>query len=107
VQLVMGSYVYHVGRQNLQQALKTFARNTEMENYTRATYEARELAMSRMEAEARHAGAEEIVGVDIEESSWGWESHIVEFFALGTTVVRLPEAERSLTPQMVLPLSNP
>jgi uncharacterized protein YbjQ (UPF0145 family) len=79
-------------------------RNAEMEYFTQATYEARELAMSRMEGEASQAGGTGIVGVRIEEKSFGWGSHIIEFFAIGTAVVRVSAPQRSLTPQLTLPL---
>jgi uncharacterized protein YbjQ (UPF0145 family) len=58
-----------------------------MENYTQALYDARELAMERMQAEAQGAQAEGIVGVQIQERSHGWGSHVIEFFAVGTAVV--------------------
>jgi uncharacterized protein YbjQ (UPF0145 family) len=58
-----------------------------MENYTQALYDARELAMERMQAEAQGAQAEGIVGVQIQERSHGWGSHVIEFFAVGTAVI--------------------
>jgi uncharacterized protein YbjQ (UPF0145 family) len=106
VRFVMGTCVYHVSNQSLGQWLRTVGRNAEMENFTQATYEARELAMSRMEAEAQQAGGQGIVGVRIEERSWGWGSHIIEFFALGTAVVRSTGPVELPTPQMVLPLTG-
>jgi hypothetical protein len=41
-------------------------------------YDARELAMERMQAEALEAKAEGIVGVDLHERSHGWGSHVIE-----------------------------
>ncbi len=58
-----------------------------MANYTQALYDARELAMERMQAEAEQVQAEGIVGVQIQERSHGWGSHVIEFFAVGTAVV--------------------
>ncbi|HYX49051.1 MAG TPA: PspA/IM30 family protein, partial [Ktedonobacteraceae bacterium] len=52
VGMVMGNCVYHVGRQGMLASLKQVGRNVEMPNYTQALYEARELAMERMQREA-------------------------------------------------------
>jgi uncharacterized protein YbjQ (UPF0145 family) len=83
----MGSCVYHVAHQGLRGFMRKVGQNVEMENYTQALYDARELAMSRMQAEAEQAKAEGIVGVQIQERSHGWGSHVIEFFAVGTAVV--------------------
>ncbi|AIE87375.1 heavy metal-binding domain-containing protein [Fimbriimonas ginsengisoli] len=86
VSMVMGSCVYHVAHQGIRQALKQAGRNIEMTNYTQALYYARELAMSRMQAEAEREGAAGIVGVQVKENSHGWDSHVIEYFAVGTAV---------------------
>ncbi len=106
VHLVMGNCVYHVGWRSPFQWLRSVGRNVEMTNYTQATYEARELAMSRMEVEARDAGGEGIVEVKLEERNWGWASHVVEFFALGTAVVRTDPDAKPPEPQLVLSLDG-
>lgn len=100
-----GNCVYHVAYQSFRQWLGKVGRNAEMENFTQATYDAREMAMSRMEAEAADAGAAGVVGVQVKESSWMWGGHIIKFFALGTAVVR-GEAKGALTPQVVLGLDT-
>jgi uncharacterized protein YbjQ (UPF0145 family) len=87
VSMVMGSCVYHVAHQGVMQALKQVGRNIEMSNYTQALYDAHELAMSRMQAEAEKDEAEGIVGVQVRENSHGWDSHVIEYFAVGTAVV--------------------
>ena len=87
VGLVMGSCVYHVAHQGLRQAWKTLGQNIEMENFTQALYDARELAMERMQIEASKLGAEGIVGVNVKEQSHGWESHVIEYFSVGTAVM--------------------
>ena len=48
----MGNCVYHVARQGMLASLKQVGRNVEMPNFTQALYEARELAMERMQTEA-------------------------------------------------------
>src|SRR5690348_16322872 len=65
VGMVMGSCVYHVAHQGLGSWLKRVGRNVEMPNFTQALYDARELAMQRMQAEAEAAEAEGIVGVQL------------------------------------------
>jgi uncharacterized protein YbjQ (UPF0145 family) len=104
--LVMGSCVYHVAHQGLGQWFKTVGRNTEMENFTQALYDARELAMERMQAEAVNLEAEGIVGTQIKESSHGWDSHIIEFFAVGTAVTPIRADHQITPPQMVITLNG-
>src|SRR5512142_2838258 len=87
VGLVMGNCVYHVAHQGLRAAWKQVGKNQEMPLYTQALYEARELAQERMQAEANELQAGGIVGARINEQSFGWGSHVIEFFAIGTAVV--------------------
>jgi uncharacterized protein YbjQ (UPF0145 family) len=84
--LVMGCCVYHVAHQSLGQWLGRIGNNCEMPNFTQALYDARELAMERMEAEARRLGAAGVVGTRVEEGSHGWHPHVIEFLALGTAI---------------------
>src|SRR5262245_34054384 len=56
--LVLGSCIYHVGFQ-----WQKWSVSQELPVLTRAMYEARELAMTRMEEEADLLGADGIVGV--------------------------------------------
>jgi uncharacterized protein YbjQ (UPF0145 family) len=106
VGMVMGNCVYHVGRQGMLASLKQVGRNVEMPNYTQALYEARELAMERMQSEADQLQAEGIVGARIVERSHGWGSHVIEFFALGTAVVATTTEHVIDKPAMVLPLTG-
>jgi uncharacterized protein YbjQ (UPF0145 family) len=87
VGMVMGSCVYHVAHRGMLQSMAQTGRNVELENFTQALYDARELAMERMQSEAQEIGAEGIVGVDLQEKSHGWGSHTIEFFAIGTAIV--------------------
>ncbi|MEO6951780.1 MAG: heavy metal-binding domain-containing protein [Polyangia bacterium] len=84
--LVVGSCVYHVAHQGLGQWLNKLGNNCEMTNFTQALYDAREIAMERMQAEAERASATGIVGVKVKEGSYGWHSHIIEFLAIGTSI---------------------
>ncbi len=106
VGLVMGSCVYHVAHQGLGQSLRQFGRNSEMPNYTQATYDARELAMERMQVEAMNLGAHGIIGARIIEGSHGWGSHIIEFFAVGTAVVAISADHMIPTPGLILTLNS-
>ena len=107
VGMVMGSCVYHVAHQSMRQSLKNIGQNVELANYTQALYDARELAMERMQAEALEAKAEGIVGVDLHERSHGWGSHVIEFFAIGTAIIPAEGAQDHViaAPQTVLDLS--
>ena len=95
----MGSCVYHVAHQSMRQSLRQVGQNVELANYTQALYDARELAMERMQAEALEAKAEGIVGVDLHERSHGWGSHVIEFFAIGTAIIPAEGAEDHVIPR--------
>ncbi len=103
--LVLGTCVYHVAHQGMFQALGNIGQNREMGNFTQALYEARELAMERMQDEALKLKAEGIVGVQIQEKSHVWGSHTIEFFAMGTAVRKLPDRKIE-TPKLVLSLDR-
>jgi uncharacterized protein YbjQ (UPF0145 family) len=104
--LVMGNCVYHVARQGMMASLKQVGRNIEMPNFTQALYEARELAMERMQTEADELQAEGIVGARIIERSHGWGSHVIEFFSIGTGVVSTSSEHVIEKPTLVLPLQG-
>ena len=87
VGMVMGSCVYHVAHRGMLKSMAQTGRNVELANFTQALYDARELAMERMQSEAQTLSAEGIVGVDLQEKSHGWGSHTIEFFAVGTAIV--------------------
>ncbi len=103
--LVMGTCVYHVAHQSLLQSISNYSQNLELENYTQALYNARELAMERMQNEAHQAKSEGVVGVRIKEGSHGWSSHIIEFFAIGTSVVAISDEHKIQTPELVMLLN--
>ena len=106
VGMTMGSCVYHVAHQGLRGFFSKIGQNVEMENYTQALYDARELAMERMQAEAQAAKAEGIVGVQIQERSHGWGSHVIEFFAVGTAVVPTSAEHVIDAPAMMLSMDG-
>ena len=77
--------------------------NVELGNYTSALYEARELAMTRMQDETRGTGAQGIVAMRIEQASHIWGSHVIEFLAIGTTVAVAGRAISGSTPPWCCP----
>jgi uncharacterized protein YbjQ (UPF0145 family) len=106
ISLVMGVCVYHVAYRGFLQALNQMGRNVELQNYTQALYDARELALSRMQAEAEAEQAEGIVGTRVTESNYSWGSHTIEFFAVGTAVTSISAEHTIQSPQLVLPLNG-
>jgi uncharacterized protein YbjQ (UPF0145 family) len=86
---VMGSCFYNVGWQNVPiggwgySAGGTF----ELEVQSEAWNEARRLAFSRLEQEAKLAGADAVLGVRITRGSYDWAQGLIEFAAVGTAVV--------------------
>jgi uncharacterized protein YbjQ (UPF0145 family) len=81
-------------------------RNAELSHFTQALYEARELAMTRMQEEARALGAEGIVGVQLIEKSHFWGSHVIEFLAIGTAVRPIKQDHVIPQPTMMMTLDS-
>ncbi len=102
--MVMGTCVYHVAHQGFFQSMGNIGQNVEIPQFTEALYDARELAMSRMQAEAEQLHAEGIVGVQLQSNSHQWGGHTTEFFAIGTAIRPLRDDHVIQTPQLVLPL---
>jgi uncharacterized protein YbjQ (UPF0145 family) len=98
--------VYHVAHRGLVATIGQAGKNVELPNYTQALYEARELAMERMQTEAQALSAKGIVGVDLQEKSHGWDSHVIEFFAIGTAIVATDGAHALPSPTPVLDLND-
>src|SRR5258708_11653915 len=87
VGLVLGTSIYHVGLQ-----VARWGKSQELDVLSQAMYHARQLAMTRMDAEAQALGADGIVGVrlDVEMNEFG--ADIAEFIAVGTAVLGEPRA---------------
>ena len=81
VGLVVGSSIYHIGIQ-----LAGWKKSQEMTVLSGAMYEARELAMTRMEEEADQLGADGVVGVRLDIGRYEWGQDMAEFIAIGTAV---------------------
>jgi uncharacterized protein YbjQ (UPF0145 family) len=104
--MTMGTCVYHVAHQRFWQAMGNIGQNVEIPQFTEALYDARELAMSRMQAEAEALEAEGIVGVQMLSNTHRWGGHTTEFFAIGTAVRPLRSDHVIAKPQLVLPLTD-
>src|SRR5271167_5278405 len=78
---VVGSSIYHIGLQ-----VGRWSQNQELQVLTQAMYNDRELAMTRMQAEADHLGADGIVGVQLKMQTYVWGQDVLEFIATGTAV---------------------
>ncbi len=98
VGMVMGNCVYFVPPVMQQQGWQ----NMELQGPTQAFYDARELAMERMQAEAEGLEAEGIVGVTVDESNHTWGVNVLEFSAIGTAVKPLRADHTIPEPSLVL-----
>jgi uncharacterized protein YbjQ (UPF0145 family) len=94
VAFVLGTCVYHIAHQSAMQSLRQAGQNQEMIQFTQGVYEARELALTRMQAEATQARSSGIVGVDVAVSNHVWGEHATEFLATGTAIRRLADEHR-------------
>jgi uncharacterized protein YbjQ (UPF0145 family) len=109
---VMGNCVYYVAQQpqyaygqgypQQQQPMQ----NMELATPTQALYDARELAMERMQAEAEELKAEGIVGVTVEETNHTWGPAVLEFSAVGTAVVAISEDHKIPKPSLILTVND-
>src|ERR1700709_263282 len=76
--LVLGSSIYHIGIQG-----SHWKKRPEMDVPSGAMYEARQLAMTRMEEEADQLGADGIVGVRLDIGRYEWGAELAAVLALG------------------------
>ncbi|MEU6505991.1 MULTISPECIES: heavy metal-binding domain-containing protein [unclassified Streptomyces] len=104
--MVMGTCVYHIAHQKMGQMFSNIGKNVEIEQFTQALYDARELAMARMQHEAEELRAEGVVGVQLNAHNHRWGGHTTEFFAIGTAVRPLREDHVIERPTMVLSLDG-
>ncbi len=102
--MTMGVCVYHVAHRTFGNVLSNMGQNAELPQFTQALYDARELAMARMQKEAEELQAEGIVGVQLTQRNHSWGAHTTEFFAIGTAVRPLRADHQIAQPQLVLGL---
>ena len=105
--MVMGICVYHVAHRTFGNMLSNLGQNTELPQFTQALYDARELAMARMqkEAEALQRRGHRRRPADPAQPLLG-RSHTTEFFAIGTAVRPLRADHTIPVPQLTLGLDN-
>jgi len=94
VAFVLGNCVYHIAHQSALQSLRQVGQNQEMMQFTQGVYEARELALTRMQVEAAVAQSSGIVGVTVEVKNHVWGEHATEFLATGTAIRRLADEHK-------------
>ena len=100
--LVMGSSIYHIGLQK-----GNWGSSQEMTKLSEAMYNARELAMKRMQDEATGLAAAGVVGMRLEEKNHMWGEHTIEFLSLGTAVARVGNAPVSIPqPTTIISFDN-
>jgi uncharacterized protein YbjQ (UPF0145 family) len=86
---VMGSSIYQVGYQaSTWPMMMGGSVLTELNTLSEAWNEVRRLALNRLEMEARHAGADAVVGVQLRTSAHDWAEGAIEYAVLGTAVKR-------------------
>ncbi len=119
VGFVMGNCVYYVPPALLQAPA---AKSVELTEYTHALYDARELAIERLQDDAEALGATGVVGVTVSESGHSWRAapwnignaalqtgELIELFVIGTAVVptgspnELPDAQLVFSANDVVP----
>ena len=84
---VMGSSIYHVGWQWTPNYNYGWSGTSgELTVLTQAFYEARHLAIGRLQQEAALLGATGVVGVRLERKEYEWGSSLLEFIAIGTAI---------------------
>ncbi|MGO9900363.1 MAG: heavy metal-binding domain-containing protein [Solirubrobacteraceae bacterium] len=106
VGMVLGNCVYHIAHQSMRQMMRNAGQNVELGLFTQALYDSRELAMQRMQSEAQSLQARGIVGVRIDQGSFIWGGHVIEFLALGTAVVRSEQPPARPKPSYVFDLGH-
>jgi uncharacterized protein YbjQ (UPF0145 family) len=87
---VMGSCVYNVGWQSTQLGGlwgSPGGGTVELDVQSEAWNEARRLALTRLRLEAKTAGADAVLGVEITRGTYDWAQGLIEFAAIGTAVV--------------------
>src|SRR5438067_12710655 len=92
--MVLGNCVYSSGAiGGFLAGLKGIVRG-EVEQYSRLMYEAREIALTRMQAEADALGADGVVGVDL-KIEYLHSGEWMEVTAIGTAIRKIPIPQES------------
>ena len=62
--------------------------------------------VARVGKKAESVEAHGIVGVQVQQANHGWNSHVMEFLAIGTAVVRESQPTELPAPQLMLSLND-
>ena len=95
------------------------SQSAELTSYTHALYDARELAIERLQDEAEALGATGVVGVTVTEKQHSWRTspwnagnaallsgEIIELFVIGTAVVPMGGGGSLSRPELVLSVND-
>ncbi|HWJ50045.1 MAG TPA: heavy metal-binding domain-containing protein [Solirubrobacteraceae bacterium] len=86
---VMGSSIYQVGYQGANWGMTMGSGVlTELDTISEAWNEVRRRALNRLELEAKHAGADAVVGVEVRTGAHDWAAGAIEYVVVGTAVRR-------------------
>jgi uncharacterized protein YbjQ (UPF0145 family) len=86
---VMGSSIYQMGFQGASWPMMTgIGVLTELQTISDAWNEVRRLALNRLELEAKHAGADAVIGVQLNTGAHDWAAESIEYMVVGTAVRR-------------------
>lgn len=96
VRYVFGSCVYHLAHQGVRSTISRVGRNVELIPYTQALYDARELALTRVQTEAKSLGASALWSYLQSVHQRGWGAHVLEFLVYASSVLENPTLKGSL-----------
>jgi uncharacterized protein YbjQ (UPF0145 family) len=118
VGFVMGNCVYYIPPRILNGVGDSESR--ELSDYTHALYDARELAIERLQDEAEELGAKGIVGVTVSEHQHSWQTdpwnlgnaaltvgEVLELFVVGTAVIPAGDSAGLGSPTLILSANDP
>lgn len=104
--LAFGACFVHAPRRGAATAIQQKTQNVELENFTRALYDARESAMEHMQSSALSLQGTGVVDVQVDEGPMRFARHCVRFTAWGTAVRPGPSGHQYLKPRVILPLDD-
>jgi uncharacterized protein YbjQ (UPF0145 family) len=105
--LAFGTAMVQVPYRSVGAAFKQMTANVELENYTNALYEAREVGMERMQQAAISMQAKGVVAVSVIDRPLPFASHVIGFTAWGTAVRLRPGGEHTyLQPRVTVSLND-
>ena len=104
--LATGASFVYAPRRTMGAALTQQSQNIELTNYTEAMYNAREMAMERMQQSALSMNGTGVVEVKVVEGPMAFASHAIGFAVWGTVVRLAAQSHRPMTPSMVVSLDD-